>query len=126
MLGQFWSDIQKLPTALWTTFNGKRFDCDWLVARTLTHHLSPSRQNILHRNPYQHRPHADLYNLIRQPMSLDDLCDLLGVPSPKSTMDGASVYEAVKAGHLDDVVAYCKGDVLATMACFLAVRECFA
>lgn len=125
MLCQFWNDIQKLPMVKWTTFNGKRFDCDWLAARTLAHHLTPTRQDILNRNPYQHRPHADLFNLVRHPITLDDLCDLLGVPSPKSDMDGSGVYEAIKAGRLNDVVEYCKRDVIATMTCFLAARSCF-
>lgn len=46
--------------------------------------------------------------------SLDKLCKALGIPSPKTDITGATVWDAVKAGRLDDVARYCARDVEAT------------
>lgn len=49
---------------------------------------------------------------------LEDLCDLLSVPSPKAEMCGAAVAEAVSAGRIADVARYCEGDVARTLDCY--------
>lgn len=51
-------------------------------------------------------------------VSLDKLCRILGIPSPKEKMDGSKIWEAYKAGKVDEIAAYCRGDVEATRACF--------
>ena len=50
--------------------------------------------------------------------SLDKLCLALGIPSPKGDIDGSKVAAAVAAGRIDDVAAYCRGDVSATRAVY--------
>ena len=50
-------------------------------------------------------------------IKFDRLCKILGVPSPKTDMDGSKVYEAWKAGQIERIAEYCRGDVE-------AVREC--
>ena len=47
-------------------------------------------------------------------ISLDKLCMALGIPTPKSDMDGSMVGKAVAEGRLLEVVEYCKRDVAAT------------
>jgi len=47
-------------------------------------------------------------------VSLDKLCLALSIPSPKAGMDGSQVAEYVAAGRIEDVAAYCRGDVAAT------------
>jgi len=49
-------------------------------------------------------------------VSLEKLCLALSIPSPKSDITGATVAAAVAAGRIDDVAAYCVGDVQATRA----------
>jgi hypothetical protein len=51
-------------------------------------------------------------------ISLDKLCLALSIPSPKGDMDGSMVNQAVKDGRLDEVAAYCKRDVAATLSVF--------
>lgn len=51
-------------------------------------------------------------------ISLDKLCKALGVPSPKSDITGATVWDAVKAGRITEVAEYCAGDVTATREVF--------
>jgi hypothetical protein len=51
-------------------------------------------------------------------ISLDRLCKALGIKSPKGEITGATVYDAVLAGRIKDVAAYCEQDVLATREVF--------
>lgn len=42
MLEQFWSDLSLLRGPVrWVSFNGKRFDADWLRVRSAAHGLAP-------------------------------------------------------------------------------------
>ena len=50
-------------------------------------------------------------------VSMDKLCRILGVPSPKGELDGSKVWDYVRAGRIKEVAEYCLGDVI-------AVREC--
>lgn len=47
-------------------------------------------------------------------VSLDKLCKALSIESPKGGITGATVWDAVKDGRLDEVAEYCAGDVRAT------------
>ena len=117
MLSRFWHDIAKLPAGgvRWVTFNGKRFDVDWLRVRSAAHGIVPSRRDILDTYPFKHDPHCDLSRAFDCRAGLDDLCDLLGVDSPKGEIDGSGVAAAVETGRIADVAAYCERDVLATL-----------
>ena len=46
--------------------------------------------------------------------SLDNICAVLGIPSPKGELDGSKVWEYFKAGRYDEIATYCAGDVNAT------------
>ena len=49
--------------------------------------------------------------------SMDRICRLLGIPG-KGDISGADVWPMVQAGRLDEVAAYCRGDVERTRAMF--------
>ena len=118
LLDRFWRDVAGFPrTTLWVTFNGKRFDVPFLLARTLHHHLRPTQSRPLDTYPYRHRPHADLACVWPRQCSLDDLCDLLDVPSPKGELCGKEVAGAVSSGRIGEVVTYCERDTVATLRC---------
>jgi 3'-5' exonuclease len=52
-------------------------------------------------------------------ISLDRLCRVLGVVSPKASgFTGADVWPAYVAGRLDDIVTYALADVVATRECW--------
>jgi len=53
----------------------------------------------------------------RKGASIDRICRLLGIPG-KEGMSGADVWPAVQEGRIDDVAAYCRGDVERTRAMF--------
>lgn len=46
--------------------------------------------------------------------SLNVLCEILDIPSPKSDMDGSMVGKAFYRGEIDRIAAYCEEDVRAT------------
>lgn len=50
--------------------------------------------------------------------SLEKLCMALSIASPKTDLDGSKVAAAVAAGRIDDVAAYCAGDVEAVRKVF--------
>jgi predicted PolB exonuclease-like 3'-5' exonuclease len=127
LLVNFWQDLGRLPDrgVTWITFNGKNFDVPFLKLRTLHHGLAPTRQDLLDDYPYNDEPHCDLWHELER-ASLDDACDLLGVPTPKDDMDGAGVWPAVQDGRMSDVVEYCEKDVIATLRCYLKSQAAFA
>jgi 3'-5' exonuclease len=52
-------------------------------------------------------------------ISLDKLCRVLGVTSPKASgFTGADVWPAYQAGKIDDIVTYALADVVATRECW--------
>lgn len=56
-------------------------------------------------------------------VSLNVLCELLGVESPKSDMDGSKVGEAFYRGEIDRIAKYCEADVIATSAVYQILKH---
>ncbi|MBE2186766.1 MAG: ribonuclease H-like domain-containing protein [Rhodothermales bacterium] len=124
MLLAFWKDIRQFSgMETWVTFNGKGFDVEWLVTRSLHHRIQVSNNRMLQRNPYSNEGHVDLAGLWKKGMGLADVCDLLGVASPKTALDGGGVAEAVASGRIADVATYCMADVTATLECYLIAHQ---
>lgn len=129
LLTDLWATVARLPRAVrWVSFYGKTFDAEFLATRSLAHGLNPSRPDLLHRHPYVHHPHLDLASLWRRTdMGLADVCELVGIASPKSdgrdgaVGDGAGVAQAVADGRLADVAAYCERDAVATLHAYQAL-----
>ena len=128
LLRAWWADAARLPRGtVWVTFNGKRFDADWLRVRSTAHGLAPARRDLLDTYPYRARPHADLARAFGCAHSLDDLCGLLGVarsdaappPDGGPAVLARTVAEAVAAGRGGAVARYCEADVAATLACYV-------
>jgi len=51
--------------------------------------------------------------------SLDLLCHVLGVQTPKSEMDGSMVNQAYWSGQISDIRKYCMQDVVATAQVYM-------
>lgn len=56
-------------------------------------------------------------------VSLAVLCELLGVESPKSDMDGSKVGEAFYRGEIDRIAKYCEKDVVATAKVYQILKS---
>jgi hypothetical protein len=125
LLAALWQTLRGFERrTTWVTFNGKWFDSDYLAARSVRWGIPvPGGEGLLDTYPYSHRPHADLALLWDFDYSLDDLCSMLKVESPKSGFDGSMVAGAVADGEIGRVARYCEKDVAATLDCFLAARS---
>lgn len=101
--------------------NVSGFDLRFLWQRAVVHAIKPPSGIPFHAKPWDKtigdtmvmwHPERD------RRISLDKLCRTLGIVSPKSDLDGSKVWEYVKAGRIEEVAKYCRGDVA-------AVRECY-
>ncbi len=56
-------------------------------------------------------------------VSLNVLCELLGVESPKTDMDGSKVGEAFYNGEIERIAKYCEKDVVATAKVYAILKN---
>jgi len=116
ILKMFWEIIPSYHQFI--TFNGRGFDCPFLMVRSAKLGIKPTRNLIPYR--YSSDIHCDLleqitfYQTTRR-FSLDFYCKSFGIKSPKangiSGLDMRKLYEGKK---YRDIAEYCFGDVLAT------------
>ncbi len=124
LLRAFW--VLASQAAVVVSYNGRNFDVPFLVNRSLPHGV-PARVDLL-GNPYNLRPHLDLYRLLQPgralgPAGLDVLCWALGLESPKGTLDGSQVAPTYARGDIEAIGAYNRGDVKATVGVYQRVRD---
>ena len=55
---------------------------------------------------------------VRDKISMDRLCKILGIPGKAGGPTGADVWQMVQDGRMDDVAKYCKDDVWRTRAIY--------
>jgi hypothetical protein len=116
------------------TYNGRGFDLPVLVHRALKHGVTDGRDLLVKAtrdNRFNPLLHIDLMDVVtfggaapRWPLAAYAIG--LGFTSPKRDMDGSTVWPAVQAGRILDVVRYCAGDVLTTAHVYRSVLELLA
>lgn len=94
------------------------FDQPFLQKRMLVHGIKPNvLLDTVHLKPWEINA-LDLKEIWKgtsfYPDSLISVAVALGLPSPKSKLDGAGVGDAYYNGQIDDIIEYCTGDVLTT------------
>jgi len=100
--------------------NLKEFDIPFLCRRMVINEIDlPNLMNIHGAKPWQVPHLLDTLELwkfgdYKNYTSLDLLCEVLGIPSPKNQMDGSMVSAAYWNGQIEDIKTYCEKDVLAT------------
>ncbi len=116
ILVDFWQTIDKYKQ--FVTFNGRAFDCPFLLVRSAVHEVAPTRDLMPNR---YYDEHLDLFDRLsffgafRKKFNLDIWCRTLGIKSPKSEgITGYDVKELFKAGRYDEIARYCAGDLWAT------------
>ena len=89
------------------------FDLRFIYQRSIIHRIKPSRDI-----PFARFRSAPVYDTMhewskwgRERVSLDTLARVLGIPSPKETLDGSKVYPYFQAGRLPEICDYCIRDV---------------
>jgi hypothetical protein len=116
MLTEFWKTVARYGQFI--TFNGRSFDCPFLMLRSAILGVKPSRNLMPYR--YGANEHCDLldqltfYGAFRK-FNLDFYCKGFGIKSPKSEgITGLDVGPLFREGRFREIAQYCLGDVRAT------------
>ncbi len=132
IIQRFFDGIEKYSPQI-ISWNGSGFDLPVLHYRGLVHHVQAPRywdmgedDRDMKWNNYisrYHMRHLDLMDVMamyspRANAPLDDLAKLCGFPG-KLGMDGSKVWDAYKAGNIQDIRDYCETDVANTHLVYL-------
>jgi DNA polymerase elongation subunit (family B) len=128
MLEAFWTTITRY--AQFITFNGRAFDCPFLMLRSALLGVRCTRSLLPNR--YNTGEHCDLmdqftlYGAMRK-FSLDFYAKAFGITSPKSMgVSGLELGPMFHAGRYKEIAEYCMGDVRATAELFQRWRTYIA
>jgi DNA polymerase elongation subunit (family B) len=110
------------PDTVLCGHNSKSFDIPYLCKRMLALGVPlPSYLKLHGKKPWEVK-HEDTMEIWkfggRDYTSLDVLSMCLGIPSPKSDMDGSQVGKAFYEGRIGEIATYCSRDVLTTANCY--------
>ncbi len=116
ILMSFWEVINHYDE--FVTFNGRGFDCPFIIVRSALHKIKPTRDLM----PYRYKgPHIDLFDQLsffgatRKKFSLDMWCRTFGIVSPKDEgIKGEDVKQIFEEGRYLDIARYCGRDIVAT------------
>mgnify|MGYP005853708257 CR=1 FL=1 len=121
ILEKFWNTIKSYDSFI--TFNGRTFDCPFIMIRSAVNKIKPVRDLMPNR---YNGPHIDLldqltfYGASKRRFSLDMWCKAFNIKSPKAEgTTGADVKKLFKSGRYADIARYCAGDIRATKDLFL-------
>lgn len=116
LLEKFWQDIKIYNQFI--TFNGRTFDCPFLILRSVILRVKASRDLMPYR--YDDRIHLDLLDQLTfqgatRRFSLDFYCKSFGIKSPKEDgITGLDVPKLYQNGKCLEIAKYCCGDLKAT------------
>jgi DNA polymerase elongation subunit (family B) len=120
MLEGFWGTIAHYSQFI--TFNGRAFDCPFLMLRSALLGIRPAKNLLPYR--YGASEHCDLmdqltfYGAFRK-FNLDFYTKSFGIKSPKSNgITGLDLGLLYQAGKFREIAEYCLGDVRATAELF--------
>ncbi|MGE5237783.1 MAG: ribonuclease H-like domain-containing protein [Chloroflexota bacterium] len=126
IIEKFWSAVKGYNS--FVTFNGRSFDCPFIMVRSAVHKVRPTRDLIPNR---YNGPHIDLMDQLsffgasRRRFPLDMWCKTFGIKSPKAEgITGYDVKDLFRSGKYIEIARYCAGDLRATKE-LLAVWEEF-
>jgi predicted PolB exonuclease-like 3'-5' exonuclease len=135
IIQRFFDGIDKYTPQI-VSWNGSGFDLPVLHYRALIHGINASRYWDLGEDDKEfkwnnyisryHTRHLDLMDILamfngRANAPLDYLAKLCGFPG-KLGMDGSKVWDAYKAGKLEEIRNYCETDVANTHLVFLRFK----
>ncbi len=126
ILGKFWEYITRFDDFI--TFNGRSFDCPFVMLRSAIHGIRPAR-DLMAGTRYQTPHHIDLleeltYHGTTRKFNLDFYCKAFGIESPKSHgITGYDINDYFRAKRFSEIAEYCLGDVKATAQLYLKWKE---
>lgn len=121
ILQWFWSAIKHYDQFI--TFNGRSFDCPFVMLRSAILGVTPSRNLVPYR--YDTKIHCDLldqlsfYGAVKK-FNLDFYCKAFGIKSPKSEgITGLDLGDLYREKRFREIAHYCGGDIRAEAELFL-------
>lgn len=125
MLREIGKELCSISVPVLVSHNGKAFDWPFLCKKFVQRWAKVPRVLRIHdKKPWEivHQDTLELWafgNLYNQKASLDSLCFMLGVPTPKGGgIKGPEVPRAFLEGRIQEIDEYCKRDVVALRECF--------
>jgi len=121
ILQLFWK--QMADCNQFVTFNGRQFDCPFLMLRSSILKVKCTKNLVPYR--YDYKVHADLldqltfYGAMRRKFNLHMWCKAYGIKSPKEGISGDQVKGLFQQGRFLDIARYCTGDLYATKELYL-------
>lgn len=116
ILELFWRTIKAYDQ--FVTFNGRGFDCPFIIIRSAVHKIRPTRDLMPNRYNGAHIDLLDqltFHGATRRRFSLDMWCKTFGIKSPKqSGITGYDVKDLFNSKRYVDIARYCLGDLIAT------------
>lgn len=119
IIGKFWNTVRSYDEIV--TFNGRGFDCPFILVRSAVHRLRPTKDIMPSRFDSSHTDLMDrltFFGAFRRRFSLDMWCRTFGIESPKGAMEGYEVGDFFRQGRAVEIARYCAGDLRATRALF--------
>ena len=120
LLSLFWEAVERYDQFI--TFNGRSFDCPFLMLRSAILEVKPSRNLLPYR--YDAKTHCDLldqltfFGAVRK-FNLDFYCKAFGIKSPKGEgISGLDMGPLFHEKRFKEIAQYCLGDVKATAQLF--------
>jgi DNA polymerase elongation subunit (family B) len=128
ILEAFWDVVRSGRDWRFVTYNGLAFDLPYLVRRSIYVGVPPSA--VLPLRPYAPDTHFDVMRVLSNwertdAVRLDIVAELLGLRKWPPGMEGSQVLGLWRAGRVDEIEAYCLGDVRLAYEIFLRVEPYF-
>lgn len=116
IIRRFWEVVRGYDQII--TFNGRAFDCPFILIRSAVHKIKPTKDLMPNRYNGSHIDLLDqltFYGASRRKFSLDMWCRTFGIKSPKSDgITGYDIKDLFLSGRHLDIAKYCFGDLKAT------------
>lgn len=120
ILERFWNTVKSYKEIV--TFNGRGFDCPFILVRSAVHKIKPSKDLMPNRYNGSHIDLLDqltFYGASRRRFSLDMWCRTFGIKSPKEGgITGYDIKDLFRDKRYVDIARYCFGDIKATKELF--------
>lgn len=128
ILEAFWEVVRSARDWRFVTYNGLAFDLPYLIRRSIYAGVPPSTGLPL--RPYAPDSHFDVMRVLSNwertdAVRLDVVAELLGLRKWPPGMEGSQVLGLWRAGRVDEIEAYCLGDVRLAYEVFLRVEPYF-
>jgi len=127
ILRKFWSMLANVQHSTYVSFNGLKFDVNFILMRSLKHGIRPTNQEFTNTKKFSKYPHFDVMQWMSDwgyPVpGLDIACDLAGIASSKEgAVKAKDVAQAFEDGRISEIAEYCEEDVRATLELYIKLR----